>query len=458
MATNIIQISRLSVRLKEEKRAGDPFAQLATIEELIFLEPDNANWKIEQAFVFLDVGKADRTVELLQDCYDQGFRNTGLVLNLGHAYSAIGKMDQAAFYYNKLVWSDDPAAKSAGYWSLTDLKGYEFSEDQIKAMEHHVSELKAGDWHRYLTQFALGNAYDRMHKVSEAFSLLKVANNQVAHIRPYDTDGYVQFANSIKGVRKLPSGKYSFDHPVPIFIVGMPRSGSTLVEQILASNSHVDATTELPYIEKLARKMDLSGGFSRILQNSSPDFLANSAGDYMERVKPFLQGSPKAFTDKWPNNFWYIGLIKMLFPNAKIINTLRDPMDNAIGVYKQYFSQGNEHSFKLTSILAYWKVYLDVIDHWNRLFPGQIMHVRYTDLVQNPESQIRKLFEYCELDFEDQSLKFYEIDRVIMTPSGGQVRQPIYTTSLGSAAKYSSQLKHFMSEFNELRGRVERIF
>lgn len=458
MPSNIYRIEQLKTQLAQQEQASAQFAILKTLKALCALEPGVIEWRFKSGLALFDVGKIDAAIQTFEKCQEDGLDDLNLTLNLGHAYQARGEVAKASALYRELSEGSDDAMASVGYWSLADQKGYNFSDQERQSLLDRAERLDTSVQHRFLTMFALGCALEQQKEYAEAFSAMRQGNDQVANTRPFDARGYRKFAESLMTIKKAPLANHTVTGANPIFIVGMPRSGSTLVEQILASHSAVEVTNELPYIERMARQLDRQGGFARVVAQLTTAQRQQGAAAYLQEVRPFLQGEPSAFVDKWPNNFWYIGLIKTLFPKASIINMVRDPIDNAMGIYKQYFSHGNEHSFKLDSIVSYWQSYLLVMEHWDSLYPDQLLHLRYESLVADPDSQIKKLFDFCGLEFEEQSLRFYESDRVVMTPSGNQVRQPIYSTAVGGGMRYSEQLKAHLPQLEKLREQIEKQF
>ena len=182
------------------------------------------------------------------------------------------------------------------------------------------------------------------------------------------------------------------------------------------------------------------------------------AGEYLEKAAHYRREGLPFFIDKAPHNFLHIGLIKALFPNAKIINVIRDPLDNAIGVFKMYFGKGAEFSFSLEGIIYYWQGYVTLMNHWNTVYPDGVKHLSYEDLAKNPEAKIEELLEYCELPVEEQCFRFYESDRPVLTPSAGQVRSPISTKSIGSGQKYEKYIKTSIPALAEIKIKSREVF
>lgn len=418
---------------------------------------DRLQERLREGQALFDRGRVEEAIVVFESCLPAGANNPHLVLNLGHAYSAAGNMERAIHSYQKLFGSDDPGMVYAACWSLADLKGYRFDPGESARMKI-IAKAAAPHPQRFLLMFALGRALEQQGAYEDAFSALGEGNRQVAQQRPFPGDAWRHLASTLRSVRQVPQPGSPPGGPNPLFIVGMPRSGSTLVEQILSAHSRVQATSELPFIENMARTLDRQGGYAQILPKLAAEQCRQGAAAYLEQVRPLLSGQPDFFTDKWPNNFWYIGLIRALFPGARIVNVMRDPLDNAMGVYKQFFSHGNEHSFRLEWIAEYWEIYLSVMEHWEAVFPGETLQFSYEKLVEDPEAAIRRLLDYCGLEFEEQVLQFHEAERPVMTPSGQQVRQPIYQSAVGSAGPYRPFMGEWSARFEGITERAECLF
>jgi len=405
--------------------------------------------RFQKGIRLFDLGRAEKAVAELEACRRQDRDDPQITLNLGHALAAAGDPKRAAALYRELMQSPDEQALFAAYWSLADLKGARFTSGETKRMAE-LAGTSRGRPGRFLLMFALGQALDRQQDHAGAFNAWREANDEVAVKRPYSQAAWSNLAHTLRSIRDVPRAASVAQGPKPVFIVGMPRSGSTLVEQLLGAHSAVQATSELPFIENIARSLDRQGGFAARLPLLSGEACARAAESYLAQARPFLDASTPYFTDKWPNNFWYIGLIRALFPDAPVINVIRDPLDNAIGVYRQYFSHGNEHSFRLEWTADYWEVYLDVMQFWESLFSGQVLHLAYRDIVTEPEMAARRIFNHCGLAFEAATLEFHRRERTVMTPSAQQVRQPIYTSALDSSRPYRPFLQDLLPRFESI--------
>jgi len=283
------------------------------------------------------------------------------------------------------------------------------------------------------------------------------ANLILAQHRPFMGEQYALLVQALsKTARNLVAAPEK-QGPTPIFVLGMPRSGSTLVEQILSSHSRVEATDELPYLERFGLELEQSGGYAKALTTLSTEQKQSYANQYFKQVAPYRQRDLDYFIDKNPSNFLHIGLIKNLFPEAKIINVIRDPLDNTMAVFKQYFSRGNEYSYSLAGIVFYWQGYLTLMKHWEQLYPGEVMHLDYEALVNHPEEKITEILEYCGLAVEPECFRFYESDRPVLTPSASQVRSPISNRSVGSGKKYEQYIKPVIPALAEIKRKCRDV-
>jgi hypothetical protein len=244
------------------------------------------------------------------------------------------------------------------------------------------------------------------------------------------------------------------DAPDPIFIVGLPRTGSTLVEQILASHSQVEGTAELPNLGAIANgtgKYRPDGlAYPHTLATLTQRDFASYGREYLRQVaRHRVLGTP-FFIDKMPNNFIHVGWIKLILPNARIINTRRHPMDSLLGVYKQLFAKGQDFTYDMLELAEFYRCYIEMMAHWNEVLPGQVLDVHYEDTVTNLEAQVRSILEFCGLEFEESCLRYYETRRAVKTASSEQVRQPIYTTALGLWKKYGDSLALWRDELKDI--------
>lgn len=401
----------------------------------------------------LKVGHLEQAEASFSLCEKQHYNNPFLTLNIGHMHKARGNSELAAKYYNQFI-EDAPQHCGTGYWSLADLKNYNFSTPEQDKMSLTIAEKRVNIGNIALLSFALAKSHEQHNQFSSAYTALEFANNTIAKYRPFKRELFCQLIAKLMACnvdvfsQKLDANK---NKPfTPIFIVGMPRSGSTLIEQILASHSAVQATDELPYIERIALTLEKKGGVALQLAKMNESQRQQLIEEYKSQTMQYVKGDCNVVIDKNPNNFLHIGLIKKLFPQAIIINVVRNPLDNALSVYKQYFSHGHEYSYSLNTIALYWEEYLKLMRFWNSLFPKGILNISYEYMTTSPDEAIRQLISYCGLNFETDCLTFYRSKRVVLTPSVNQVKQPINNSSVNSWKGYEKSISNILPRFERI--------
>lgn len=358
-------------------------------------------------------------------------------LSRGHAHKTIGNLDQAIESYRSAYGAR--ADFGDAYWSLANLKTYRFSNDEIAAMQTHVESDATHLADRFHLCFALGAAFEAREEFASSFGYFERGNLLKKQDVRYDAgtldaamERQIECCTAALFESKADMGG---DYDDPIFIVGLPRSGSTLLEQILASHTQIDGTMELPNIIALAHR--LSGRkfiseearYPNILAESSGEQLRGFAHTFIQETRFHRQGAAY-FIDKMPNNFMHIGLIHLILPNARIIDARRHPMACCFSGFKQLFADGQEFTYGQQEIARYYRGYVKLMAHWDQVLPGKVLRVHYEHLVADLDSQVRRILDFLGLPFEQGCLNYYQTDRSIRTPSAEQVRQPIYKSGL----------------------------
>ena len=420
---------------------------LAQVRLLLESDPDKELYRSMYASICLAVGE----VEASLDTYDKltgEHPNPLNFLHRGHALKTVGRQAEAIDSYREATRLKDDFGDA--WWSLGNLKTYRFEDAEIERMKASEADDGTSFVDRYHLCFALGKALENRGDYDASFGFYARGNRLKKSEINYDPDRIEAEAKRQAVVcdRRLFEQRAGQGWPAadPIFIVGLPRSGSTLLEQILASHPQVDGTFELPNILALAHK--LNGRATRrsepeypgVLRQLRPETLRKLGRQYIDSTRIYREGAA-FFTDKMPNNFRHIGLIKLILPNARIIDARRDPMACGFSVYKQLFAEGQEFSYSLEDVARYYRTYVRLMDHWNGVFPGQICLVRYEDVVRDIETEVRRMLDHCGLPFHPDCLDFHKTSRAVRTASSEQVRQPLYTSGLEQWKRYEAHLQ-----------------
>jgi tetratricopeptide (TPR) repeat protein len=421
----------------------------AAARRLIKIEPKNPQSWITIAAVSARLLRQEETLE----AYEQAARlQPGEVrwrMSIGHVQKTLGRRADSEASY-KAALAMDPGIAEA-YWSLADLKNYTLSDAEVAAMQGLLANDKREASNEAQLHFALGKAFEQRARYAEAFAHYARGNALRRIDAPFDIEHFERGTARIRAFfdRDFFAQRAGAGNPsgAPIFIVGLPRSGSTLLEQILASHSRVEGTMELPNIMNITRQFDdmVAGrdGYPETVGTAPMWMFATLGRRYLEETAP-LRAGREHFTDKLPNNFSHIGLIHAILPNAIIIDARRHPMDCCFSTFKQHFAEGQTFSYDLEDLGRYYRCYLALMDHWDAVLPGRVLRVQHEDLVSDPETQICRLLDHCGLPFEAACLNFHQTRRSVRTASAEQVRQPIYASGVG-------YWRHFEKELEPLR-------
>jgi tetratricopeptide (TPR) repeat protein len=374
-------------------------------------------------------------------------KNTDVMLSMGHLYKTSGEIDKSINSYKKAYKTDKYFGDS--YWSLANLKTYTFSASEVASLDKMVSDPYVSEDERAFMHFALGKAYEDLNEYEKSFHHYKEGNlikknKALFNINDFEKECSNQIDVCTDDLFKMKS-EWGSKSKAPIFILGLPRVGSTLIEQILSSHSLVEPTHELPNIISTALRLnerksqDIKSRYPDILLSLSSPQLKLIGDKYIKDSEVFRSDKPY-FIDKMPNNFRHIGLIKLILPNAKIIDIRRSSMSACFSCYKQLFAEGQEFTYDLKDLAGYYNNYVELMDHWNKVLPEQILSINYEDVVNNFEESVRNILDYCDIPFEQQCLEFYKSKRSVKTPSAEQVRQPIYKSGMDYWKNYEPYL------------------
>ncbi len=416
-----------------------------SIDAMTRLEPGLAYPYVVLGNLETKVGDYEAAIKAFEVALDRQPDNGGALAGLGHALKTIGRQEESIDRYRDCIQRYPNFGEA--WWSLANLKTFRFSDEEVGVMEQHVDNEQLIDETRVNMNYALGKAYEDRGDYDNAF----LRYNSGARLRrkheSYDPvhtetvhDRIIEAITPELLAKHADSGDPS---PDPIFIVGLPRSGSTLIEQILASHSMVDGTFELPDLPRVVRTINswqVQGkGYPDALPELDPVHFQELGEQYIEATRRW-RGDAERFTDKMPNNFSMVGLLALILPNARVVNARRHPLDSCMGSYKQLFYKGQTFTYDLVELGEYYLEYQRMMDHWHELLPGRVLDVHYEDMVADQENQTRRLIEHCRLPWEDCCLRFYETDRAVNTASSEQVRQPIYSRSINSWRRFESHL------------------
>jgi tetratricopeptide (TPR) repeat protein len=439
------------------------FAKALTLAEVLTeQDPQNIFYQVAKATALVGVGDLNSAIAIYQGIVANKQAEANVYLLLGHAYKTKGDINDSVTAYQQ-AYAIEPFCGDA-YWSLANTKTYSFSDAEISTMLKGTlsDELSVKD--KVHLHFALGKAYEDKPSINEeqnkskyqlAFKHYALGNELQRSTLRYSHQNHAQFVQSqidvftpqlLNKLKDADGHKLGHDSPAPIFILGMPRAGSTLLEQILASHSQVDGTMELHEILGLAATLSKNQGgkptYPHNLAHIPHEYFVKFGEKFIADTQVYRQGG-LYFIDKMPNNYMHVGLIKLILPNAKIIDARREPMACCFSGFKQLFGEGQEFSYSLTDIALYYQNYVKLMDHWQQLFPNEILLVNHEDVVSDTHAQIVRMLDFCGLEFEQACVDFHKSKRAVKTPSAQQVRQPIYSSGL-------AQWKNFQPYLSEL--------
>jgi tetratricopeptide (TPR) repeat protein len=420
---------------------------MAQAEILLESEPDNNKYRFAYANQCVAVGRFDEALALYNEFVELDPNAAPAHLLRGHALKTVGRVDEAVEAYRAVYRAKSDFGDA--FWSLANLKTYRFEDAEIAQMreKQHAESTSVDD--KIHLCFALGKAMEDAQDYQSAAEHYLLGNQLKNAQTQYDKDRMTFKLAQQRTVCTAQMfenfGDAGCSAPDPIFIVGLPRAGSTLLEQILASHSLVDGTLELNNIPAIAhrlngrRMVNEEPRYPMILNHLTPDMAQKLGQTYIDETQIHREGG-QFFIDKMPNNFRDVGLIKMILPNAKVIDARRHPMSCCFSGFKQLFFEGQEFTYGLSEIGTYYRDYVELMDHWDEVLPGFILRVQHEDLVDDLETQVRRMLNFCGLPFEQSCIDFHKTKRNVRTPSSEQVRQPIFRTALDAWQNYEPWL------------------
>lgn len=415
-------------------------------EALYARDPDNALFQSRLAIDTMQTGEFGRALELFDAVLARLPDDVATLTSKGHALKTTGAQDDAVAHYRRAF--DNKPDHGDAYFALANLKTYRFTDDEVTQMQDQAARGDLAFMDRVHITFALGKALEDRSDYAGSFASYDQGNALKRQQTRYSAD---VMSGELKRQKAACTPELFARHegsgdpaPDPIFILGLPRAGSTLLEQILASHSQVDGTLELPNILALAHRLrGRKAGQSNYPENLgqlAAEDLAKHGAEFMESTRIHRQDAP-FFIDKMPNNFRHIGLIHLILPNATIIDARRAPMDCCFSGFKQLFAEGQEFTYGLEEIGRYYADYVDLMGHWDRVLPGKVLRVQHEDVLDDLEGQVRRMLDHCGLPFEDGCVEFHRTKRAVRTALSEQVRQPINRSGQNAWAPFEPWLE-----------------
>jgi tetratricopeptide (TPR) repeat protein len=417
------------------------------VEQLLRREPGDRALRTMLANAFIGLGEHDRAISLFRELLPGAINPEDLHLSIAHALKTMGHSGEAVEAYRAAAQAR-PSFGDA-YWSLANLKTYRFTEHEIARMRVEEASPGTAPMDRYHLCFALGKALEDQEQFEESWRFYERGNaimRAQSRYRPELQEQNTRLQREVCTAQFFRAREaWGTQEADPIFILGLPRSGSTLLEQILASHPQVEGTQELGEIPRLAfelqgRNPDLwNPRYPGVLAQLDRDAVRRLGQRYLAETRAFRHGRP-FFIDKNPNNFRHIGLIHLILPNAKIIDARREPMACCFSNLKQLFARGQEFTYCAEDIARYYRTYLDLMRHWDEVLPGRVLRVQHEDVVEDLEGNVRKLLDFCGLEFDPACVEFHRTERSVRTASSEQVRQPIFREGLEQWRHYEPWL------------------
>jgi len=446
----------LGQALKDQNRFEEA---IASFRRAIELEPGNVKAHFLLGSTLSPSALTYEAIEAYQRTLELRPQHVGAHLGLGHVLKTVGRQEDAVEAYRECIRLRPD--NGATYWSLANLKTFRLSSDEIQEMqtqlegedldkESEVNFLFAlakatedrGDFERAWQYYEKGNAERRMMEYYDPVRS-EVMNDAVIEV--FDKEFLVGHGNQ------------GHADSAPIFVIGLPRSGSTLIEQILASHSQVEGTSELPYVGHATASLNLNRAdgvnYPEAVRELGPEHLKSLGQGYLRAAQMHRTEGAPHFVDKMPNNFPSVGFIHLILPDAKIIDARRHPLDSCLSCFRQLFARGQPFTYDLTDIGEYFLEYQRLMDYWHDVLPGRVLTVQYEDVVTDFETQVRHVLEFCELPWEDSCMNFYETDRPVRTASSEQVRQPVYSKSVNFWRNYEDKLDELITVLEPVRDR-----
>ncbi len=432
-------------RLIDYDNAKTCFEQAIAIDDSIVA-------KINLASVLKLSGEENQAKTLLQEVLQLEPKNAEANNHLGVLFEQLGEFDQAAKYF-RLALKASPSHASA-YFQLSKLKNHYLTEVEITTINELLADEQTLDIFKSSLYLALAWQFDKQKEYEKSISFFIKGKAFKAKEFPYDEQNSSQYLALCQSLFPVESVEISYENvtPKPIFIIGMPRSGTTLTEQILSSHSNIFGAGELGYINELIAQAEqlVSVKYPECLLKLSASHIAQLRDSYYKKIKALCETS-EYILDKNPLNYHSVGFISFIFPEARFIYCKRNPMDNCVSIFKLPFDDNQSYSHDLHSLGHYYQQHIKLMEFWKKCFPENIITNEYESIVEDTEQQARKLLSFIGVPFEDAVLSFYNNKRIVLTPSAEQVRQPIYNTSIGAWQKYEKFLSPLITSLEQYK-------
>jgi tetratricopeptide (TPR) repeat protein len=425
-------------------RQGRPAAALPHVEQLLGREPRNPGYRNLKAAVLANLGEYAESARIYEKVLEEFPHQPKVWMSYGHSLKTTGHAADAIAAYRGAI-AREPKLGEA-WWSLANLKTFAFSSADVTALRSALARGDLSDEDRLHFEFTLGKALEDEGRYEESFQHYTAGNALRRRSLPYRAAENSEFVRRSRELftREFFAARTGFGCAArdPIFILGLPRAGSTLLEQILASHSQVEGTMELPDVPQIARELaarkgvESEAGFFESVAGLTHAGVSALGERYLEGTRHLRKTAAPYFIDKMPNNWLYVGLIHLILPNATIVDARRHPMGCCFSCFKQHFARGQSFTNALEDLGSYYRDYVALMHHFDAALPGKVHRVFYEGMVADTETQVRALLAHCGLEFEAACLRFYDNERSVRTASSEQVRQPIFTTGL-------EQWRHF---------------
>ncbi len=421
---------------------------LQEADRLLAADPDNAELRKLKAAILARLREYGEAIEICENLVDEDPGQITVWTSLGHMLKTVGRRTESANAYRKAIAQAPHFGEP--YWGLASLKTLEFTRPELEAMHTQLARPGLNDEDRIHFNFAIGKALEDKAEFADSFRHYADGNRLCRKHRRYNADELSDYVR--RCIALFTPGFFAgrsssgASTPEPIFILGLPRTGSTLVEQILSSHSSVEGTMELPDIAAITMSLEEwkpapnETRYPEVLENLEEDTLRELGDTYIGQTRVQRKRGAPFFIDKMPNNFIHVGFVHLILPNARIIDVRRHPLACGLSLFKEHFARAQNFSYDLQDIGRYYRDYVELMAHFDVVLPGRVHRIIYESLVTDTEAEVRRLLQYCELPYEESCLQFYKNDRDVSTASSEQVRSPIFRDGIDHWRHYEPWL------------------